>query len=64
MNKAVYTSRSRVRVGRGNDDKGLSKHLGRSSNAKTACNAEKANADGQTDGRTDGPTDRPTERPT
>ena len=42
-NKAVYTSQSRVRVGRGSDDKVLPKHLGRSSNAKTARNAEKAN---------------------
>ena len=31
-NKAVYMSRSRVRVGRGSDDKVLPKHLGRSSN--------------------------------
>ena len=57
-NKAVYTSRSRVRVGRGSDDKGLPKHLGRSSNAKTARNAEKVNGDGPTDGPTDRPTDR------
>ena len=45
FNKAVYTSRS--------DDKVLPKHLGRSSNAKTARNAEKANADGPTDEPTD-----------
>ena len=44
-NKAVYTGRSRVQVGRGSDDKVLPKHLGRSSNAKTARNAEKANED-------------------
>ena len=55
-NKAVYTSRSRVRVGRGSDDKDSPKHLGRSSNAKTARNAEKA--------KCDGPTDRPTDRQT
>ena len=47
-------SRSRVRVGRGSDDEGLSKHLGRSSNAKTARNAEKVNADGPMDRPTDG----------
>ena len=41
-NKAVYTSRNRVRVGRGSDDKGLPKHLGRNSNAKTARNAKKS----------------------
>ena len=51
--KAVYTRGSRVRVARGSDDKLLPKHLGRSSNAKTARNAEKANADGWTDGQTD-----------
>ena len=50
-----------MRVGRGSDDKGLPKHLGRSSHAKIAHKAEKANADGQTDGRTDGRTDRPTD---
>ena len=60
-NKAVYTSRSRVRVGRGSDDKGLPKHLGRSSNAKTARNAEKAKCDRPTDRRTDRRTDRPTD---
>ena len=56
-NKAVYTRRSCVRVGRGSDDKGLPKHSGRSSNAKTAHKAEKVNADGRTDGQTDRPTD-------
>ena len=52
-NKAVYTSQSRVRVGRGSDDKGLPKHLGRSSNAKTARNAKKAKCDRPTDRQTD-----------
>ena len=46
--------RSRVRVGWGSDEKGLPKHLGRSSNVKTAHNAEKANADRPTDQPTDG----------
>ena len=36
-------------VGRGSDDKVLPKPLGRSSNAKTARNAEKANDDRHTD---------------
>ena len=53
-NKAVYTSLSRVRVGRGSDDKVLPKHLGRSSNAKTARDAEKAKCDGATDRPTNG----------
>ena len=52
-NKAVYTSRSRVRVGRGSDDRVSPKHLGKSSNAKTARNAKKANDDGPTDRRTE-----------
>ncbi|MEE3022735.1 MAG: hypothetical protein VX367_09040 [SAR324 cluster bacterium] len=47
-----------MRVGRGSDDKVLPKHLGRSSNAKTACNAEKAKCDGPTDRPTDRQTDR------
>ena len=51
-NKAVYTSQSRVRVGRGSDDKGLPKHWDRSSNAKTVRKAKKVNADGPTDRRT------------
>ena len=38
-----------MRVGRGSDDKVLSKHFGRSSNAKTARNAKIANGDRQTD---------------
>ncbi|MEE3022482.1 MAG: hypothetical protein VX367_07765 [SAR324 cluster bacterium] len=42
-----------MRVGRGSNDEGLLKHLGRSSDAKTACNTEKANADRRTDGPTD-----------
>ena len=62
QNKAVYTSQSRVRVGRGSDDKVLPKRLGRSSNAKTARNAEKANEDRPTYRPTDQPTDRRTER--
>ena len=52
--KAVYMSRSRVRVGRGSDDKVLLKHLGRSSNAKTAHKRQKSKLL-RTDGRTDGP---------
>ena len=47
-----------MRVGRGSDDKVLPKRLGRSSNAKTAHNAKKANEDR----RTDIPTDQQTAR--
>ena len=45
----IHGYRSRMRVGRGSDEEGLPKHFGRSSNAKTAHNAEKANADRPTD---------------
>ena len=48
-NKAVYTSQSRVQMGRGSDGKGLPKHLARSSNAKTTRNAKKVNEDRRTE---------------
>ena len=60
LEKTRPYTRSRVQVGRGSDDKGLPRHLDRSSNAKTACSAEKVNGDGRTDGGTDGLTDGPT----
>ena len=53
QNKAVYTSQSW-----GSDDKVLPKRLGRSSNAKTAHNAKKANEDRRTDIQTNRQTAR------
>ena len=49
----IHGYRNRVRVGRGSDEKGLPKHLGRGSNAKTVRNSEKVNADQRTERPTD-----------
>ena len=55
-NKAVYTSRSRVRVGRGSDEIDQLDSLAGAVTPKPPVNAKKSKAL-----RTDGPTDRPTD---
>ena len=49
----THGSRSPVRLGRGSEERGFPKHLGTSSNAKTARNVKKA-----MDRPTNGPADR------